>query len=658
VFIYVDTSKGMYKRGQYGISYPYIYQDGTKEIADRIPTVQIGGGYVTLDGGPYPSSSKGPVYVFSDNITKIWRNHTFKAGFSFERSGENDYDQINVSGVPGGTNNQNGRFEFSDSRTNGTGLAVANVALGLFDNYAEIGKRSYTPYRGQMFEWFIQDGWKVTPKLRLELGLRHTINIPYWSLWRNMVVFDPGSYNSAIAVTQDPKTGYITSGDLKSRYNGLVFPGDGWTEAAKGRVPIATTGEYNFMFRGFDKQYSKVSMTDFQPRVGMAYSINPKSVVRGGIGRFFTRLGVSDSVFLGGNPPLQPMVTVSLGNVDNPGGTSGLPFPLPITTQDPIFRNPESWVWNVSYEQQLPWNTVVEIAYVGRHGLHGQRERDLNSLRPGTRQANPGIHPDYLRPYKGFSYIRLTNNDAESKYKGLQMSANRRFAKGFAFGAAYTLSKLEDNGSAQRDVVPNAFDVSPLWGPATYDRRHVLVVNAIWEIPFLKGNQSWMGKVLGGWTTSFTSQFQTGTPFTIATQDDFAGVGTTSGPQIWMVNGDPLLSKSQKHFSESNSDAFFWFKTKTDSGTAMFTQPAAGTFNTARVRDLLYAPGFQSHNLGVVKDFKFTETQKFTFRFEAYNWPNHPNWSGPNTTPTSASFGKVQAKNAERGLQLALKYSF
>jgi len=227
-----------------------------------------------------------------------------------------------------------------------------------------------------------------------------------------------------------------------------------------------------------------------------------------------------------------------------------------------------------------------------------------------------------------------------------------------AFGAAYTWSKLEDNGSAQRDVVPNSYDVSALWGPATYDRRHVLVINAIWELPFFKGNQGLMGKIVGGWTASFTSQFQTGTPFTIATNDDVAGVGTTNGPQIWVVNGDPKLSNKDKKFSESNSDGFYWFKVKTDSGGAMFTKAATGTFNTQRVRDLLYAPGFQSHNLGVVKDFMITESQKITFRFEAYNWPNHPNWGGPGTTPTSGSFGKVQGKSAERGLQLALKYSF
>ncbi len=113
----------------------------------------------------------------SDNFTKMSGDHTFKFGALFERSGQNDFDQINVTGVPGGTNNQNGRFSFTDNRGQGvpsTGLAIANAATGLFSTYAEIGQRAFTIYRSNMFEWFVQDSWKVTPKLRLELGLRHT----------------------------------------------------------------------------------------------------------------------------------------------------------------------------------------------------------------------------------------------------------------------------------------------------------------------------------------------------------------------------------------------------------------------------------------------------------------------------------------------------
>jgi len=185
-----------------------------------------------------------------------------------------------------------------------------------------------------------------------------------------------------------------------------------------------------------------------------------------------------------------------------------------------------------------------------------------------------------------------------------------------------------------------------------------VVLNTIWETPWLKNHRDFMGQVLGNWTLSYTAQLQTGTPFTVATGDDFAGVGGTSGSQIWVVNGEPKLDSSEQKFSESNSDSNFWFQTKNADGSSIFTKPANGTFNSQRVRDLLYNPGFQSHNLGIMKDFPITEGQRIQFRFEAFNWLNHPNWSGASTNPTSASFGRVQGKNSERNLQFSLRYSF
>ncbi len=673
VFIFVDTRGNKFQRSQYGINYPYIFPE--KEIFDKVPTIDSVDQFVSIDGGPYPASSTGPIYQFSNHWTNIRGNHTIKFGGYFERSGQNDFDQINVAGTPGGTNNQNGRFVFSNGTlfnsttgvsTGGTGVAIGNVAIGLFDTYAEIGQRSFTPYRGHMFEWFAQDSWKATPKLRLEYGLRHTIIQPYYSLWGNMVVFDPGLYDPAIAVTQNPANGFITAGDLRSRHNGLVIPGEDWPEAAfgPGRVGIATTGEFDFLFRGASREFSKIHKNNFQPRLGIAYAINETNVIRAGVGRFYTRLGVSDSVFLGGNPPLQPTVSISNGNVDNPGGTGGNAFPLAITTQDQIFKNPEAWTWNVTFEREIAFSTLVEVGYVGRRGLHGQRERNINQLQPGAVQANPGINPDFLRPFKGFGIIRLTNNDANSIYHGLQVSANRRFTDGFLFGVAYTLSKSSDDGSAQRDVVPNAFDVNPLWGSSIYDRRHVLVLNAVYQLPFFKDRGTLAGKLLGGWTISGISQFQTGTPFSITTNDDFAGVGPGSGRQFWVLNGD--VTQDNK-FSNSATDSNSWFR-------GAFTPPPAGTFNTQRVKNMIYGPGFQNHNLTLFKEYLLKESHRIQFRVEAYNWLNHPNLGGAAGTgtydfnngtaggidlnPRSSTFGKVTTKGSERQLQFALRYQF
>jgi hypothetical protein len=661
VFISVDTSNGTFKRTQYGINYPYIFPD-RKEIPDKIPTIQIQD-FSTVDGGPYPAQSTGPIYQINNNWTNIRGNHTIKFGGYFERAGQNDFDQINVAGTPGGTNNQNGRFVFNNitNVAGSAGLAVANAAIGLFDTYAEIGQRSFTPYRGHMYEWFIQDSWKATPKLRLEFGLRHSIIQPYYSLWRNMVVFDAKYYDPSRVVTQNPANGFITSNpnDLQARYNGLVIPGSGFTDAAKGRVGIADTGQFNFLFRGEGKSYSDINYDNFQPRLGLAYAFNDKTVVRAGVGRFLTRLGVSDSVFLGGNPPLQPTASVTNGRADAPGGSGSNVFPLVITTQERKFRMPEAWTWNVTFAREVGYSTQVELSYVGRRGLHGQRERNLNQLPVGARflPQNAGIHPDALRPYKGFSIIRITGNEANSEYHGIQVGANRRFTNGLSYGVAYTYSQTQDNGSAQRDVIPNAFDASNLWSDADYDRPHVLVINAVYELPIFRDRARWTGKLLGGWTVSAVSQWQSGTPFSIATGDDFAGVGPGSGAQFWIVNGK---SDTPKKYAANNSDPNFFFTT-TNGSQAIYTAPANGTINTNSVRNILRGPNVNSHNLGFFKDFYITETQRITFRAEAFNWLNHPNWNGPDTNPRSATFGKVVSKGqfaVERQLQFAIRYQF
>ena len=135
-----------------------------------------------------------------------------------------------------------------------------------------------------------------------------------------MIVFDPSFYDPNKAVKIDPKTGNVIPGS-GDPYNGMVIPGSGFPSSAKGRFPEATDPSLQYLFRGVNSHYSDIQWNDFQPRVGLAYQLNDKTVVRAGGGRFITRLGVSDSVFLGGNPPFQPNASVSFGSVDNPGGS-------------------------------------------------------------------------------------------------------------------------------------------------------------------------------------------------------------------------------------------------------------------------------------------------------------------------------------------------
>ncbi len=646
-----------YARGNYGINYPYIFPDG-KEIGDKIPTVNVSN-FGTIDGSPYPSKSAGPIYVFSDSLTKVLGQHTFKAGVSFEYSGQNDADQINVQGVPGGTNNQNGRFVFTDTRSGAatSGMAMGNVALGLFDTYAEVGKRSYTPYRGKMLEFFAQDSWKVTSKLRVELGARYTMQTPFWySLWRNIAVFDPQHYNPAKAVAQDPRTGYILSGE---RYNGVVIPGTGWPKEAIGRVDAAS-GQYDYLFSGGSKSWGEPQRLDIQPRVGLAYSWDAKTVVRTGFGRFYSRPGMSGNILLGGNPPFQPAASVAAGLADRPGGAQSAGFPFYFMTTEPVLKNPSAYNWNMTVEREIGFATTVSVSYVGRVGLHLERTRDLNQLALGATQApaNKGINVNVLRPYKGFASIDMREMATRSKYDGLQIDLNRRFARGLSFGGAYTLAKSMDSGSDFRARLYNAFDATNFWGPSDNDTRHVAVLNFVYELPFFAKSAGVKRQALGGWQITGVTQFQTGTPFTVATAEDFAGIGS-SDAQPWEVSANPMLARGDRQFSYSNSDSNFYFRTTGADGKPLFTTPALGTFSKTQTRNsLLYNPGFQNWNLAIFKSFPVHEQQRLQFRMEMFNWLNHPNWNGVDANPRSGTFGKVSGKGGERNVQLSLRYYF
>ena len=669
-------------RTSVGLNYPYIFPTG-KEIPNRIPTVNMSA-FSGLSGGPYPSHSAGPIFDVSDSFSWVKGNHTFKFGALYEYSGENDNDEINVQACSTCTNNQNGQFLFSDNGGKfirpgyvlaSTGVAAANAALGLFDSYSEIGHRAYTLFRGSMWEGFAQDTWKARQNLTFTYGLRYSVIVPYHAVWANMILFDPALYDPAKAVTIDPKTGLITgSPTIDQLYNGMVIPGGSFPSSANGRVPEATSGLYNGLFRGLPNHYSDIQWGDIQPRAGIAYQLNNKTVVRAGGGRFFTRLGVSDSIFLGGNPPFQPNASVSFGSVDDPGGSGTNSVPLVVTTQSKAFKNPEAWSWNFTVERELFWKSLLSVGYVGRRGLHLQRESDINQPTTAVVAANPGVNLNALRPYKGFGSIRETDNVASSKYNSLQVAWNRRFGNTFQFGVSYTLSKSMDNGSNQRDVVPDTYDTSMLWGPSEFDARHIAIINYLYQLPFFRAQKGFAGKALGGWQISGITQFQTGLPCSvIAPNVDYAGVGQDANwgcggnGQFWVVNGDPKIIGT---FGPKGQ----WFATTNPDGTPIFTPPTPGTFNTQRVRNLIYQPGYQNWNMGLFKTFPVNERLRFQFRAEAYNVWNHPNWcanSGCNGTtniglnPTNtATFGKVLAKGSgtsgqgERNLQLSLRLEF
>jgi Carboxypeptidase regulatory-like domain/TonB-dependent Receptor Plug Domain len=671
-------------RGQYGINFPYIVP-GAKSAENKIPTVSLPV-FTGVAGGPYPSRSSGIIYVATDSFTKVWRNHTIKAGILWDYLGENDNDQINVSTVPGGASNQNGTFYLTDQRVgyNATaGVGLANLALGLADYYTEIGTRAFTTWRGSMWEEFVQDNFQVTPKLNLDYGIRISTIIPYHALWGNAVYFNPASY-SASAAPQINSGGNVVLG-TGNPYNGLVIPGISsfpGSALEAGRVPAANPA--NNACAGqpcnglFDPSLPKSffpNTTTVLPRIGLAYQVYPGTVFRAGGGAFTEQKGIIDNIFPSGNSPFQPTVTVYNVNINNPGAsiTSGTEPPLTITSMNPHMKPPQRWNWNMTVQQELPFKSSFQIAYVGARGNHNWDVVDINQPAPGTLNRNPtaSARLSAFRPYVGYNSIQQAQSGVNESYNALQASFVRR-STAWSLQLAYTWSKAMDNGSNYHTIVPDAYNTTNLWGPSEFDVRNVFIANYSYLLPFFKGQQTLLGKIAGGWELSGSTQLESGLPCSVGgNTNDYAGVGETgsfnceapglgssSVGEFWQQNGQ---LKFPHQFAGPNGGAGSpqWFSTM-QGNNPVFTQPAAGTFVTQRgVRDNIYSPGLENNNLTLIKNFPIYEQNALQFRAEAYDWLNHPNLSGVNNVAGTATFGEITAKTGlSRTLQVGLRYSF
>ena len=232
------------------------------------------------------------------------------------------------------------------------------------------------------------------------------------------------------------------------------------------------------------------------------------------------------------------------------------------------------------------------------------------------------------------------------------MSVERRAARGLHAGIGYTLSRTRDNSSSLTDVLPNTYDDSAYWGISDLDRTHVLIANWIYELPFLQQRSDWAGRAFGHWEVTGVYEYQSGMPFSVRSNDDFAGIGPGSGNQFWNLVGDPNMASGP--FTTSQA----WFN------PTAFAKPAAGTFGT-QPRNMLRDPGSWNFDLGIRKNVPLAGAQRLQFRAEAFNVLNHPNLGSGSTTtpaannnPNSGSFGFITTKNSERVIQLAIKYSF
>jgi hypothetical protein len=670
-----------YQRATYGIKIPQTYP--ADNPLGLLPAMSFGGvtgaATITYDGR-FPMVDDSTSYTFKDNISKVWKNHLFKAGFQYQHALYNQYHQAGGNSFPGSF-----AFGTDTSNPNDSGYAYANAYLGNYDTYTEATNRvNYAPITN-IVEWFIEDKWRVTNRLTIDVGIRFTDALPLTPNNNNAANFIPYLYNPAQApvlyrpavvngqkVTINPLTGQT----VLPVYAGLIVPGSG--NPLNGIIQPNTPGYPRAMV------YSNGILP--APRFGFAWDVfgDGKTAIRGGGGIFYTNLldaGTLGNLFF--NPPAIYTPTSYYGTVATAANSTGLLSPSSFSrTIDPHGKTVTAYQANFGIQRDIGYGTVVDVAYVGSFGRHLGENYQVNAVPYGAEflpqnqnpQTGTPLNDNYFRPYQGYGAFTQQIFVGNSSYHSLQLQAHRRFAKGLQFGVVYTWSKAMDyaEGDSTGGTVATFIDRKTYdYGLAAYDRPHILTFHFLWDVPRVSQyvKNKFVGAIFDGWQVSDITTFESGAPMGVAmgTSPSVNFTGGGDAVRALMV-GNPILSGSAQNFNS-------WFKVAayaeptpinpkscTSSGCPPVTVQNIGNSGKYQFR----GPGVANFNTSLFKNFTVKERYRFQFRAEAYNTFNHTQFSGVNTTitfnaagvNTNAAAGQITSARDPRIMQLALRMFF
>lgn len=506
-----------------------------------------------------------------------------------------------------------------------TGNSFADYLLGKFSSFSQGGNQNKNT-RYNHIAFFAEDTYRVTPRLVFNAGIRYEPFFPYTDANNKIAVWHPG--RQSVLYANAP--------------SGVLFVGD----------PGIPNGGYGHIW------------TNVGPRIGLAYDVlgSGKTSLRGGYGIFFDQPNTITTNNQAGQAPFAPVVNVN-GSASNnlitpyAGTTNPFPYPNPPSANAvfPAYTSPYLYSaamrngyvesWNLQIQQSFPWDAIFSIGYAGSMGVHLPVARELNaavyiptmSTTANTNQRRP------LAPALGST--TLLEATSSSNYNALQFSLERHFEKGFSMMANYTWSKAMDLSSdtktlGQTVTIPSNsyFD----YGPADYDRRHVVNVSTLWAIPSPSGNRV-VRTGLGGWESTLIMNYTGGYPFTIYSGQDnaFTGASKQRGDSV----AGQIVTLGRRSTAESSAR---WFN------SAAFVPNAMGTYgNTGR--NAYRGPGYTNVDMGLMKRFTLRERLTTTFRFEAFNVLNHTNLGTPSNTVTNGNFGRITSAYDPRILQFALR---
>ncbi len=484
---------------------------------------------ISLSLGPGNWYWRGTEYTYADNLSKVCNRHSMKAGFHW------DYYRA----VAMDTRAQwRGAFSFARDTNNpfDANHGFANALLGNFASYTELSRRVLKDTVLNVIEFYVQDNWRVTSRLTLDLGLRTASQPPeydrgrgaahfnprYYELGKSPALYVPALDGSRQRVGMDPVSGLLVPAALI----GMFVPNTG--DPANGSRVGGVDGYPRGLFTR--------TWIFLAPRFGFAYDLfgTGKTAVRGGFGIFYDTADANSFETSVGNPPISYIPVQYYGSIDTMATSTGFLGPSTMSNQAGIGSLPLPMTMNYSLgiQHQTVANMVFDIAYVGSQFRHILGTREINPIAmyarfdpknaDPTRPGNP-LPDNFLRPYLGYGSITPYEMTRTSNYNSLQTALNRRFAKGLQFGVSYTFSK-----------VLGATGISPYfpvrqrtYGLMGHDRTHVFVANYTYELPRIgqKLGSRPLCWILDNWRLSGITSFVSGAPFT-------PGFTTTDGQDI------------------------------------------------------------------------------------------------------------------------------
>jgi hypothetical protein len=623
-----------WKRSTYGLNYQQLFAGGGR-FEESIPNVTVSG-FASFNGANASLLSPTTDIAFSDNLSWVRGAHTLKTGAQIIR---NRKDQ-NGRSIYTGTLSFN-----TDGNPNTTRNGFADALLGNFRNYSEASIDPIGFFRFSQTEAYVNDSWRLNRKLNLELGVRYAYSSPTYTQANNIVNFDPALYDPAKAVTVITvnNTAVIDLSKGGNRYNGLIIAGAGVPQDELGRIPNGNDPALQVVPTGAPRGlYDTQNL--FMPRVGFAYSPtgDNKTAIRGGFGIFYDK-PEGNIIFSSVNiPPFTDSAQFENGNLSNIRGAAAsavAPFGE-IQTIDPNLVLPYVMSYSLSVQRELPWGIFGEVAYVGNQARHLLRQPDINQPTFEALRANAALpsaqraSTNALRPYKGYSSIRMRLSDSTANYNSLQVYAAKR--KGdLTMTASYTWSKALADTSGNGDNPEDPFNRSYNYGPTSFDRRHIFVTTYTYRLPFFRKSNGLLNNTLGGWELSGITRWQTGQNLTPTGNSSIGG--RRADATGLDVEGPRTLD--------------MWFN------KAAFVNPQNDRRGSAGV-GVIEGPGRHLWDLSLRKRFAFTEKVGLQFQGDFFNAWNIVNLNNPNVDANSGDYGKINGAAPARNIQLGLKLTF